>query len=74
MRYVIGFGRFWYDFLIGDRPELFVGAIGAIALVALLTRAGWTAGNGLLLFGLVVAVGGWSLARQVAPIRRRIDR
>ena len=31
-----GFGRFWWEFLIGDTPELFIGAvvvIGAIALV-----------------------------------------
>ena len=66
MRYVIAFGRFWYDFLIGDRPELFVGPILALTVVALLTRAGWTAANGLLLFGLVVATGTLSLTLQLA--------
>ncbi len=73
MRYVIAFGRFWYDFLIGDRPELFVGPIAALTIVALLTRAGLSAANGLLLFALVVAVGGWSLTRQLAPVRVRND-
>jgi hypothetical protein len=36
-RLLKGFGRFWWDFLIGDTPELFVAAliiIGAIALVS----------------------------------------
>jgi hypothetical protein len=33
MRYVIAFGQFWYDSLSGDRPELFVGPIIALALV-----------------------------------------
>jgi len=33
---VVGFGRFWWDFLIGDTPELFVGAVAAVGLVALL--------------------------------------
>ena len=33
MRYVRGFGAFWYDFLIGDRPELFVGSIAVLAVV-----------------------------------------
>jgi hypothetical protein len=36
-RLLKGVGRFWWDFLIGDTPELFVAAliiIGAIALVS----------------------------------------
>jgi hypothetical protein len=74
MRYVIAFGRFWYDFLIGERPELFVGPIVALLVVALLTRAGWTAANGLLLFGLIVASGGWGLTRELAAARARSDR
>ena len=27
MRYVVAFGRFWYDFLVGDRPVLFLGPV-----------------------------------------------
>jgi hypothetical protein len=35
-RWLAAFGRFWWEFLIGDTPELFVGAlvvVGAVALV-----------------------------------------
>jgi pilus assembly protein TadC len=74
MRYVIAFGRFWHDFLIGDRPELFVGPIVSLALVALLIQAGWSALSGLVLFGLVVATGGLGLARELAAARARTDR
>jgi hypothetical protein len=74
MRYVTAFGRFWFDFLIGDRPELFVGPIAGLFLVALLIQAGWSAASGLLLFGLVVASGGVSLARELAVARARVDR
>jgi hypothetical protein len=74
MRYVIAFGRFWYDFLIGDRPELFVGPIAALVLVALLIQAGWGAVTVLLLFGLIVASGGLGLARELAAARARSDR
>ena len=74
MRYVIAFGRFWYDFLIGDRPELFVGPIAALALVALLIQAGWGAASRLLLFALVVASGGLGLTRELASARARSDR
>jgi hypothetical protein len=31
------FGRFWWEFLIGDTPELFVGAVAVIGVVALLS-------------------------------------
>jgi hypothetical protein len=74
MRYVVAFGRFWQDFLIGDRPELFVGPIVSLALVALLIQAGWSAVSGLVLFGLVVATGGLGLARELAAARARTDR
>jgi hypothetical protein len=33
---VVGFGRFWWEFLIGDTPELFVGAVVVVGSVALL--------------------------------------
>ncbi len=74
MRNVIAFGRFWFDFLIGDRPELFVGPILALAIVALATSLGWTALSGLLLFALVVASGGLGLARELAAARALNDR
>lgn len=35
-RLAVGFGRFWWEFLIGDTPELFVGAVAVVGLVALL--------------------------------------
>jgi hypothetical protein len=73
MRYVVAFGQFWYDFLIGDRPELFVGPIVALALIALLIQAGWAAASGLLLFALVVASGGLGLARELAAVRARSE-
>jgi|KBSSwiStaDraftv2_1062776.scaffolds.fasta_scaffold2334506_1 hypothetical protein len=39
MRYVVAFGRFWYDFVVGDDWRIAAGvvlvlALGAIALVA----------------------------------------
>jgi len=57
------FLRFWYDFLVGDRWELFLGPIVALLVAWLIAGAG-SPGlvSGLLLFGLVVAVGGVSIA------------
>lgn len=47
-RAAIAFGRFWWNFLVGDTPELFVGAVailaGAAAVIAAADRpAAWVA-------------------------------
>jgi hypothetical protein len=65
--YVRAFGAFWYDFLIGDRPELFIGSIVVLALVWLAINVGFspTAAGGLLTV-LVLALAGlsiWSATR-----------
>jgi hypothetical protein len=39
-RYVVAFGRFWWEFLIGDTPELLVGAVLAVVVVALFAHHG----------------------------------
>jgi hypothetical protein len=35
-----GFARFWWDFLVGDTPELFVAALVTIGVVALISVTG----------------------------------
>jgi len=60
------FGTFWYDFLVGERWELFVGPILALALAALLVGSG-AAGVvvRLVLFASVVAVAAVSVATSL---------
>ena len=62
IRFVRSFLHFWSDFLIGDRLELFVGPIVALAAAALLLRAG--AGGPLvggLLFAAIALIGAASI-------------
>jgi hypothetical protein len=56
------FGAFWYDFLIGDRPELFVGSILVLLAVWIAIQAGLdpVLAGGLLTV-LVLALAGLSL-------------
>ena len=62
MRYLRAFGAFWYDFLVGDRPELFVGSIVALILVWLAIRGDLDPGlAGPVLVILVLALGGLSI-------------
>lgn len=35
VRWATAFGRFWWDFLIGDTPELFVGVVAVLGALAL---------------------------------------
>ena len=39
-RYASAFGRFWWEFLVGDTPELLVGGVLAVIIVALLVHHG----------------------------------
>lgn len=34
--WLFAFGRFWWEFLIGDTPELFVGVVAVLGTLALL--------------------------------------
>ena len=36
VRWLVAFGRFWWDFLIGDTPELFVGVVGVLGVLAVI--------------------------------------
>jgi hypothetical protein len=68
MRYVRAFGAFWYDFLVGDRPELFIGPIAALLIAWLLVNSGVSAGvAGGTLFIAVVFVGAISLYLTTHP-------
>ena len=70
MRYLRAFGAFWYDFLIGDRMELFLGPLAALLLAWLLLEArASSALSGLVLFLAVVFVGAASLAFATRPRR-----
>ncbi len=39
MKYVVGFGRFWYDFIVGDSVVLAIGGLAVLLLGFLLVRA-----------------------------------
>jgi len=59
---VVGFGRFWWDFLVGDTPEIFLmvlavaGAIALISVVAGAHAAGWVILPVLVVSTLIVTV------------------
>jgi hypothetical protein len=40
MRLIVGFGKFWYDFIVGDDWRIAVGVVLAIAVVDVTARHG----------------------------------
>jgi hypothetical protein len=71
-RLLKGFGRFWWDFLVGDTPELFIAALVIIGVTALVSERGHfnVAATVVLPVLAVLALGG-SLARAVRYSRRK---
>jgi hypothetical protein len=69
MSFLRAFGAFWYDFLVGDRPELFVGSIAALALAWVVIREGLdpAIAGGLLAISILTL--GW-LSLALATRRR----
>ena len=60
-RWLRAFGRFWWDFLVGDTPELFVAVVVIIGITALLatsvsTVAAWVTMPVLVVAALTVSV------------------
>ncbi len=65
--WLVAFGRFWWDFLIGDTPELFVGALAVVGVTALLClRPGLRTAAAFALPVLIAALLALSVRRAAA--------
>ena len=72
VRLVKGFAMFWWDFLVGDTPELFIAALAIIAVTAWLSRSlHANAAAVIVLPVLVIAALGVSVGRAVKATRRK---
>jgi hypothetical protein len=65
MNFLVGFGRFWYDFIVGDDWTIAVAVVVALVVTKLLTSAGVTAWW-LLPLAVIVFLGLslWRVARE----------
>jgi hypothetical protein len=55
-RWLAAFGRFWWDFLVGDTPELLIGVLIALGVVAVLVKGPSLNAVGVAAFPVIVAV------------------
>jgi len=72
VRLVKGFAMFWWDFLVGDTPEITVAVVVIIGVVALLSEAAHA--NAVAFVGLpllaIIALAG-SVQRATRAARRK---
>ncbi|HVM67059.1 MAG TPA: hypothetical protein VMU14_19480 [Acidimicrobiales bacterium] len=67
MTWLLAFGKFWYDFVVGDDWRVAAGVVlgvGATALVAQTALAAWW----VLPFTVALTLA-WSLRHAVGPLR-----
>ncbi len=67
-RWLSAFGMFWWDFLVGDTPELFIGTVGIVGVGAILTHAKITSA---VTVGFLPVLAAAMLALTVARARPR---
>ncbi len=53
-RYVVGFGRFWWEFFVADTPELTVGALVVLGIA--LGMRSWSVAAAVIVPAAVVAL------------------
>lgn len=71
-RLIKGFGRFWWDFLVGDTPELFVAALVIIGSTALLSETGHLNDVAIIVLPVLAVLAlAASLMRAVRTSRRK---
>jgi len=70
-RILRGFGMFWWDFLVGDTPELFVSTVFILAITAVISEVGHQHSGAVVVFlpVLVVASLAISVTRAVRKAR-----
>jgi hypothetical protein len=72
VRFLKGFARFWYDFVVGDDPKIAIGVGSVLVLGAVLAAAGRMSGGVvLLLAGLLFAAFAVSMVVDVTRSRNR---
>jgi len=55
-RFLRGFGRFWYDFVVGDDPKIAAGAGTVLVFGALLVAGGRSGGAVVVLLAVLIGV------------------
>ncbi len=78
MKFVKAFGRFWYEFIIGDDPKIAVAVVVALALLVGALSIGLLGDAGLAVLGGVLIVAAFAVTliidtRPAPPARKPVS-
>ncbi len=74
VRLIVGFGRFWWDFLVGDTPELFLATVITLVVTAILSVAAHLNALSIVVLPLLVTLSlSASVARAVKAAQEKKD-
>ncbi|MBA3329857.1 MAG: hypothetical protein H0T39_03110 [Actinobacteria bacterium] len=69
MAFVRGFGRFWYDFIVGDDWKIAAGVVAALGITAVLVANEAFGDSALIVIGAAGIVAGF-VTSLVVDVRR----
>jgi hypothetical protein len=70
VRFLRSFGRFWYDFIVGDDWKIAVGVVIALALTLAALKARLFGDAGLTVLGAVLVMAAFGVGLAI-DVRRR---
>jgi hypothetical protein len=70
MRYLVAFGRFWYDFIVGDDWKIAVAVVTALTVTCVVMLTGVLEGPALAVLGGVLVVVCFAVSLAV-DVRRK---
>jgi hypothetical protein len=73
MRFVRGFGRFWWDFIVGDEWRIAAGVVAVLAAGAVAVAADWFTGSAIVV-AVAMGIAAVAILSTVLPARRAIAR
>ena len=73
MRFARAFGRFWWDFIVGDEWRIAAGVVAVLAAGAVAVAAEWFSGSAIVV-AVAVGIAAVAIASIVLPARRAIAR
>ena len=73
MRFIRGFGRFWWDFVVGDEWRIAAGVVAVLAAGAVAVAAEWFTGSAIVV-AVALGIAAVAILSIVLPARRTIGR
>jgi len=73
VKYLKAFGRFWYEFIVGDDPKIAIAIVIALALTVGAVAIGLFGDTGLVLLGGILIVAAFAVSLVIDTRPRKVS-